>query len=96
MAAFQFYLQSGKQRKVEWAEDHSHVVFGQQFPVEKKKDEMVRCHDATASCFVAKVLGEVFAHFYAVAVKGHSSMRNSLFGLAGRIPYEQSSCCQRT
>jgi hypothetical protein len=25
---------------------------------------MVRCHDATASSFVAKVQGEVFAHFH--------------------------------
>jgi hypothetical protein len=33
MAAFQFYLQSGKQRKVEWVGDDSHV-FGQQFPAE--------------------------------------------------------------
>jgi hypothetical protein len=30
---------------------------------------MVRCRDATASSFVAIVRGEVFAHFYAVAVK---------------------------
>jgi hypothetical protein len=27
------------------------------------------CRDATASYFVAKVRGEVFAHFHAVAVK---------------------------
>jgi hypothetical protein len=26
MAAFQFYLQPGKQRKVEWVRDDSHVV----------------------------------------------------------------------
>jgi hypothetical protein len=31
MAAFQFCLQSGKQRKVGWAVDYSHVVFGQKF-----------------------------------------------------------------
>jgi hypothetical protein len=37
---------------------------------------MVRCRDATASSFVAKVLGEVIAHFHAVAVNRHSSMRN--------------------
>jgi hypothetical protein len=29
---------------------------------------MLRCRDATASSFVAKVRGEVFAHFHAVAV----------------------------
>jgi hypothetical protein len=32
---------------------------------------------------VAKDRGEVFAHFHAVAVKRHSSMRNWLFGLPG-------------
>jgi hypothetical protein len=29
---------------------------------------MVRCRDATASSFVAKVRGEMFAHFHTVAV----------------------------
>jgi hypothetical protein len=52
---------------------------------------MVRCRVATASSFVAKVLAEVFAHFYAVAVKRHSSMGNCLFGLLGRINYERCS-----
>jgi hypothetical protein len=36
----------------------------------------VRCRDATASSFVDKVQGEVFARFHAVAVKCHSSVRN--------------------
>jgi hypothetical protein len=36
MAAFQFYLQSGKQRKVGWVGDNSHVVFVPKFPVEKE------------------------------------------------------------
>jgi hypothetical protein len=35
MATFQFYLQSGKQRKVGWVGDDSRVVFGQKFPGEK-------------------------------------------------------------
>jgi hypothetical protein len=35
MAAFQFYLQSGKQRKVWWVGNDSHVVFGKKFPGEK-------------------------------------------------------------
>jgi hypothetical protein len=35
MAAFQFYLQLGKQRKVGWVGDESHIVFGQIFPGEK-------------------------------------------------------------
>jgi hypothetical protein len=36
--------------------------------------EAVHCSDATARSFVAKVLGQVFAHFHAVAVKCHSSI----------------------
>jgi hypothetical protein len=36
---------------------------------------MVR-QDATASSFVAKVQGEIFAHFHAVAEKHLSSTRN--------------------
>jgi hypothetical protein len=40
----------------------------------------LRCSDATASSFVAKVRGEVFAHFHTVAVKCHSIMRNWLLG----------------
>jgi hypothetical protein len=35
MAEFQFYLQSGKQRKVGWVGDDSHIVFGQKFPGEE-------------------------------------------------------------
>jgi hypothetical protein len=35
MAAFQSCLQSGKQRKVGWAGDDSHVVFGTEFSSEK-------------------------------------------------------------
>jgi hypothetical protein len=40
----------------------------------KRQCEMVRWRDATASSFVAKVRGEVFAHFQAAAVGCHSSM----------------------
>jgi hypothetical protein len=36
MAAFQFYLQSGKEKKVGWVGDVSHVVFGLKFPVKNK------------------------------------------------------------
>jgi hypothetical protein len=35
MAAFQFYLQLGKQREVRWVGDGSHVVFGKKLPGEK-------------------------------------------------------------
>jgi hypothetical protein len=59
MAASQFYLQSGN-RTVGWVADGSLVIFGLKFPGE---------NDAAVSCFVVRVLGEVFAHFHAVAVK---------------------------
>jgi hypothetical protein len=55
MAAFQFHLQSGKQRKVWWAGDDSRVVFSQEFHGEKRKCETVLCCDETVSSFVAKV-----------------------------------------
>jgi hypothetical protein len=64
--------------------------FWSQIPWGKRKCEKVRCRDATASSFSAQVREEVFAHFYTVAVNRHSSMRNCLFGLSGRIPCEQS------
>jgi hypothetical protein len=78
MAAFQFYLQSGKQIKVGQVGDDSYVVFGQRFPGEKGSVS-VRCRNATASSFVTKVRGEVLAHFHAVAVKSRISIRNCLF-----------------
>jgi hypothetical protein len=61
----------------------------------KRKCETVRCRDATASSSVSKVRGEVFAHFHAIAVKRYSSTRNWLFGMPGRILYEQFPWCQR-
>jgi hypothetical protein len=64
-------------------------------PLWKRKCETVGCRDARAISFVAKVRVEVFAYFHAVAVKRHSSMPNWLFGLPGRILYEQSTWCQR-
>jgi hypothetical protein len=84
MAAFQFYLQSGKQRKVRWMGEDNHVVRGKKFPSEKKCEKCAR-RDATANSFVAKVRLEVFAHFQAVAVKRHCSIQNWLFCLPGRI-----------
>jgi hypothetical protein len=82
MTAFQFYLRSGKQRKVRWVGDDSHVIFGKKNSLVKKtKCETVRCCDSTASCFVVKVRGEVFSHFHPVAVTSRSSMRNWMFGL---------------
>jgi hypothetical protein len=52
---------------------------------QRRKCETVRCRDASAGSFFAKARGEVFPHFHAVAVKRHSSMRNCLFGVPGRI-----------
>jgi hypothetical protein len=42
----------------------------------ERKCATVRCRDATASSFVAKFRGEVFARFHAVTLNRHSSMRN--------------------
>jgi hypothetical protein len=56
----------------------------------KTKCETMRRRKVTASSFVANIRGEVFAHFQAVIIKRHSSMRNWLFGLPGRILCEQS------
>jgi hypothetical protein len=56
----------------------------------KRKCETLCCHGATASSFVAKVRGEVFSYFHAVAVKHDSSMQNWLFGLPEVILCEQS------
>jgi hypothetical protein len=53
------------------------------FPSERMKCETVRCHDATATSFVPKVGIEVFEHFHVVAINGHSSISNLLFGLPG-------------
>jgi hypothetical protein len=94
MAAFQFYLQSGKQRKVGWVVT-TVIMFLVKIPLWKRKCVKVRCSDATASSFVAKVWGEVFAHFHAFAVKRQISMRNWLSGLPRRVLYEQSPWCKR-
>jgi hypothetical protein len=91
MTAFQFYFRSGKQRKVGWM--GTTMLFWSKISWGKRKCETVRCRDATASSFVAR--GEVFEHFHRLAVKHHSSMRNRLFGLPGRILYEHWTWCQR-
>jgi hypothetical protein len=50
--------------------DDSHVFSGETSP---REIETVHCHGTTASYFDAKVWGEVFEHFQAVAAKCHSS-----------------------
>jgi hypothetical protein len=83
-----------KQRTLGRVGDGSHVGSVKKSLV-KRKRETVRCRDATASSFVAKGRGEVFAYFHAVTVEVHSSMWNWLFGLPGRILCEQSPWYQR-
>jgi hypothetical protein len=73
MAASQFYFQSGKQ-KCRVGEGRHSCSFWLQILLWKGKRKTVRCRAATASSSVAKVRGEVFAHFQAVAVKRHSSI----------------------
>jgi hypothetical protein len=94
LCGLSFYIQSGKQRKVRWVGDDSHVVFGQEFAGEMGSVRL-HCCDARANSFVTKVQGEVFAHFHAVTIKHDSSMWNWLFRLPGRILFEQSPWCQR-
>jgi hypothetical protein len=72
-----------------------HHVFWAKISWWKRSVRTVHCRDAAASSFAAKVRGEVFAHFYIVAIGYHSSMRNWLFGLSWRILCEQSPWCQR-
>jgi hypothetical protein len=63
------------------------VVSSKKFPGEKGS---VRWYVLVMQqFFVTKVRGEVFAHFHAVARKGHSSFRNWLFGLQGPALCEQ-------
>jgi hypothetical protein len=72
MAAFQFYLQSGKQRKVGWLGVDSYVVFGQKFPSEKgsvRRYVVVMQQPALSS-------PKFGANFHAVAKKCHTSMWN--------------------
>jgi hypothetical protein len=52
---------------------HSYC-FSSEIPWWKMKCETMCCHGATASSFIAKVLGKSFTYFHAVAVKCHSSM----------------------
>jgi hypothetical protein len=89
---FSFYLQSGKQKSR--VGEGRHVSFGKKKSLVKKTCEVVRCRDATASSFVAKVRGEVFAHFHVFAIERHSSMRNWLLGLPRLILYERFHWCQ--
>jgi hypothetical protein len=52
------------------------LVKKKKIPGEKRSVKL--CFDATASSFVTKVQGEVFAHFYPVTVKYHSTLDKKL------------------
>jgi hypothetical protein len=91
-------LQSGKHKSLRGQSQMTRVGGGRQsccFLVKtslvKKKCKTVRCRAVIASFLVTRVRGEVFAHFHAFVVKRHSSM----FGLPGRILYEQSPLCKK-
>jgi hypothetical protein len=79
MATFQFYLHSGKQKSRVGGGWQS-FCFCSKIPWWKRKCETVRCRDATASSFIPKVRGKVFAHFHAVDAKCNRSMQNWRFG----------------
>jgi hypothetical protein len=74
MAAFQPYLQFGKQTKVRWVGTRVVLVLVKNSLVKEEVRER-----ALSLCntrfFVAKVWDEVFSHFHAVAIKSQS-MRN--------------------
>jgi hypothetical protein len=91
MATFQFYLQLGKQRKVGWV-----MLFLVKNSLVKERS-VRRCVVVMQQPVLLspKFEDEVFAHFHAITIKYHSSMRNWLFALPGRILYEQSPWCQR-
>jgi hypothetical protein len=50
-----------------------------------RKCETERCHGEAARSVLAKVRGDVFARFHAVAAKLRSRTRNSQFGLLGLV-----------
>jgi hypothetical protein len=73
MAAFQLYLQLEKQRKVGWVV----VLFLVKHSLcDKRSVKWYVVMMKQPVLFVAIVLGEVFAHFHAIVIKHHSSMRN--------------------
>jgi hypothetical protein len=49
----------------------------------RRKCETECCHSEAARSVLAKVRGDVFARFHAVAAKHRSRTRNSQFGLLG-------------
>jgi hypothetical protein len=71
MAAFQLYLQSGKQKS--WVGGGTTVMLSLvKNSLVKRECEMMRCYDATTSSSVTKVWDKVFAHFHANHHKSHT------------------------
>jgi hypothetical protein len=66
----------GEVKWVGWMGDNGYIVFLLKNSLIKRKCLMECCHDATAHSLVAKVQGKVIAHFHAVSIKCHNSMRN--------------------
>jgi hypothetical protein len=80
----------GETEKTTVGKDRQACCFWPMRPWWRRNYKKVRCHDATAGSFVVEVWAEVFAQFHTVGLKRHSSMRNWLFGLPGRILCRQS------
>jgi hypothetical protein len=83
MAAFQFYLQSGKQKSR--VGGGRRPCFWLKIPWGERKCETVHCGDATVR--LSPKFGPGCSHIF---MKLHGSVRNWLFGLPGQILCEQS------
>jgi hypothetical protein len=72
-------------------------MFRSKIPFWKKKGSVRWCVVVMQRQFFCRQSsgGEVFAHFHAVAVKRHNSMRNWLFGLPWIILCVKAPWCQR-
>jgi hypothetical protein len=69
MAAFQFYLHSGKQRKARWGQQSCY--FRSKLPGEKGSVRGCVVVMQKSVLFVTKVRGKFFTHFHALAVWIH-------------------------
>jgi hypothetical protein len=65
--------------------DDSHFLFRQKLLGEDESCETGRCRVETARSILAKVRGEVFTRFHAVAAKRRSRTRNSQVVLLGLV-----------
>jgi hypothetical protein len=71
------------------------LLFGKKFPGEKGSVRRFVFVMQQPSSFVAKVRGGIFSNFHTAAVRCHTTMRNWLFGLPGRILCQQSPWYER-